>query len=151
MNVLLDTNLHLRLSQPDHAQHQVAVSAVETLQQRGDILCLVPQIAYEFWVVATRPSGENGLGLTIAQTHAELSRIRKIFPMHNDTEAILSEWERLVVKHQVIGKSSHDARLVAAMIVHKLTQILSFNYRDFQRYQEITAINPEEVVAPPAT
>lgn len=36
----------------------------------------------------------------------------------------------------------HDTRLVAAMLVHGLTHILTFNISDFLPYPEITAVNP---------
>ena len=47
----------------------------------------------------------------------------------------------------VIGVNVHDARLVAAMLVHGLTHILTFNTTDFARYTEITAVHPTAVIA----
>jgi predicted nucleic acid-binding protein len=52
------------------------------------------------------------------------------------------EWRRLVGAHAVSGKSAHDARLVAAMKVHGITHILTFNSGDFGRYPEVTVIEP---------
>ena len=40
-----------------------------------------------------------------------------------------------------------DAKLVAAMLVHGLTHILTFDISDFARYSEITAVNPREIVS----
>jgi len=54
------------LAEPGQAQYQTALDATTTLVQRGDHPCLVPQVLYEFWVVATRPKAVNGLGLTVA-------------------------------------------------------------------------------------
>jgi predicted nucleic acid-binding protein len=39
----------------------------------------------------------------------------------------------------------HDARIVAAMLSHRVTHLLTFNTADFKRYTEITTINPREV------
>jgi hypothetical protein len=36
-------------------------------------------------------------------------------------------------------------RLVAAMVVHGLTHILTFNIRDFARYAEVTAVHPMDM------
>ena len=66
-----------------------------------------------------------------------------MFPVLPDTPEIFSEWERIVVQHKVSGKQAHDARLVAAMNVHNLTQLLTFNTSDFKRFTGITAVNPE--------
>ena len=66
MNVLLDTNILARMAQPGTVPYQTTLDAVNALQLRGDIPCLVPQVLYELWVVATRPVAVNGLGLTAA-------------------------------------------------------------------------------------
>jgi predicted nucleic acid-binding protein len=149
MNVLLDTNILGRMVEVGHAQHRLTLDATDALWRRGDVLCLVPQVLYELWVVATRPLTANGLGFTPNQAAAELARLQGLFPLLPDTPAIFPEWQRLVVAHQVSGKVAHDARLVAAMTVHGVTAILTFNTQDFARYPGITALDPSAVPAPP--
>jgi hypothetical protein len=58
-----------------------------------------------------------------------------------------SNWRRLVVKYRVSGVQVHDARLVASMLVHDVTHILTFNIQDFTRYAPdgIIAIDPATV------
>ena len=48
-------------------------------------------------------------------------------------------------KHKVSGKPTHDARIVAAMIVHKIENILTLNPNDFKRFSEIKAVRPKDV------
>jgi predicted nucleic acid-binding protein len=150
MTTLLDTNILTRAAQPHHPMHQPAVDAVATLRQGGEILYLVPQNLYEFWVVATRPPGENGLGLDVAQAQTELNQLKAMFHILDETPTILPEWERLVGHYQVKGKNGHDARLVAAMIIHGIERLLTFNVADFRRYREITVISPESMLASPS-
>lgn len=145
MKILLDTNILLRLAQIDHSMYSVSRSAVRSLLSQGEDLCIVPQNLYEFWVVATRPAGENGLGLNAKQAASEFVSIKRITSLLRDERAIVQEWERLVENHNVIGKRAHDARLVAAMHRHKITHILTFNSRDFSRFPGITALPPETV------
>jgi hypothetical protein len=64
MKVLLDTNVLLRMSTPLQPDHLVATSAVERIRKNGNEPVIVPQVAYEYWVVATRPSTANGMGLS---------------------------------------------------------------------------------------
>jgi predicted nucleic acid-binding protein len=142
MNILLDTNILGRMVQVGHLQHHTALDASDALGRQGDTPCIVPQVLYELWVVATRPPAANGFGLTPNQAAAELSRLQALFPLLADTPAIFPEWKRLVVAHQVSGKNAHDARLVAAMAVHGLTHLLTFNTTDFARYPGITALEP---------
>jgi predicted nucleic acid-binding protein len=68
--ILLDTNILLRIIEPAHPMHQTAVDALVVLTQAKETICIVPQTLYEFWVVATRPRADNGLGLPPAAAHA---------------------------------------------------------------------------------
>jgi len=147
MSILVDTNILARLAQPTHSMHSAATNAGDELRRQGEVLCLVPQNFYEFWVVATRPTGQNGLGFTPTQAQSELARLKRVFIFLDDTPAILPHWERLVVQHQVSGKSAHDARLVAAMMIHGIGQLLTFNVSDFQRYPNITVLDPTQIAA----
>jgi predicted nucleic acid-binding protein len=151
MSFLLDTNILTRSVQPHHAMHRLAVDAVAALRQQGEQLCLVPQNFYEFWVVCTRPVAVNGLGRTPAEVQVEVARLKSLFTILDETPAVFAEWERLVVQYQVEGKNAHDARLVAAMNVHGVGRLLTLNLQDFQRYQGITVLTPQDVlgVAPP--
>jgi predicted nucleic acid-binding protein len=99
----------------------------------------------EFWAVATRPSSENGLGMTVEMAAGELAAFQRLFSLMPETASIFQEWERLVTTHQVSGKNTHDAHLVAAMNVHGITRVLTFNGQDFTRYSNILAVNPADV------
>jgi predicted nucleic acid-binding protein len=148
MSVLLDTNILTRLCQHSHPQHSVAEAAIRILQSQGEPLHVVPQNLYEFWAVATRPiAAANGLGFTVNQAKSEIVRIRSLFVILPDVPSIFGEWERLVDLYEVKGKTTHDARLVAAMIVHDVTKILTFNDRDFSRYVAIGVVNPATLTA----
>ena len=147
MRVLPDTNILLRLVKPDHPQHAAARAAVRGLVQAGHDLHLVPQVLFEFWAVATRPIESNGLGYSTAAAHAEIDRLRRSFVVLEDRPGILDLWLQLARGRDCKGKASHDARLVAAMLGHGLTHILTFNVADFARYDEVIVLAPE--TAPP--
>jgi predicted nucleic acid-binding protein len=114
--------------------HPDTVAATSHLLKNGEELYVFPQNLIEFWAVATRPASANGLGMTTAQAETELARIKSLFRLLPDTPEIYSEWETLVVRHGVSGKNTHDARIVAAMIVHGMSDLLTFNTGDFKRY-----------------
>ena len=85
------------------------------------------------------------MGRTAAEAEAQVNRLKALFPLLLDIPAIYQEWERLVIAHAAIGVNVHDARLLAAMLAHNLTHILTFNTSDFTRYSEITAVHPKAV------
>ena len=145
MSFLVDTNILLRSVDLNHPMNGLATNALATLRQQGQNLCIVPQNLMEFWNVYTRPVNRNGLGGTLVEVKIEIKRLKKIFLLLLDTPAIYPEWERLVVNYKVRGVNVHDARLIAAMLVHGLTNILTFNTSDFTRYAEITAVNPHKI------
>src|SRR5437762_12397252 len=47
-----------------------------------------------------------------------------------DSLAVHEEWRKLLVTYGVSGVQVHDARLAAAMRVHGVKRILTFNERD---------------------
>jgi predicted nucleic acid-binding protein len=143
--LLIDTSTLLRTLQIHHPQYETAARALETLPSRGRDLHIVPQNLVELWVVATRPIRQNGLGLSTLDATSELMRLKIMFPLLPDTPAIYPRWESLVIQHQVSGKPAHDARLVAAMQVHGLTSILTFDKTGFSRYAGIEVVSPADV------
>ena len=149
MRVLLDTNLLTRLANgPSDPDYGSAEECVEQLRSFGHALCLVPQNHYEFWAVATRPLDANGLAMTIAEAEAELDRFKPpLFQLLQDERAILPRWNELIRKYDVKGKVTYDARLVAAMLRHGISHLLTFNAAHFVRFKEIKALTPQEVLA----
>jgi predicted nucleic acid-binding protein len=148
MQILIDTNILLRIAEPDHKQHSVANLAVHLLREGKHELCLVPQNHYEFWVVITRPTLSNGLGYSIEEAELELKELSApLFRILRDERAIYNNWRYLVNKYSVQGKNAHDARLVAAMMRHGVKHLLTFNAADFSRFDEIEVITPEQAVA----
>jgi predicted nucleic acid-binding protein len=141
VNYLVDTNVLLRSTQKLHPFHKDAVRATLKLKQRGEGLCVLSQNSIEFWAVATRPLVANGLDMTIDEAKNEMAKLKKFFVLLPDSPKIFDEWETPVVQHQVAGKPTHDARLVAAMKVYNVTHLLTFNASDFKRFTSITAID----------
>ena len=149
MKILVDANILLRVAHSVDPQHQLTMDAIAKLLLNKHDLGMVPQGIYEFWVVASRPRAVNGLGLAVGQVQNELLNLRQSFVLLKETDAFYSEWEALVSRHAIVGKNAHDTRLVAAMVVHGITHLLTFNKQDFQRFTNITVLTPADVMAMP--
>jgi predicted nucleic acid-binding protein len=145
MAYLSDTSVVLRLSQPHHPLNFVVRQCFKKLEKDGEELVIVPQVLIEFWTVATRPTDVNGLGFTINEAERELENLQKLFKVLPENEKIFDEWKTLVIKHKVSGKPTHAARIAAAMIAHKVENILTLNPGDFKRFTEIKAIKPQDI------
>ncbi len=147
MSYLVDTSIIIRTIHSGSPQQMTAVTALATLRTQGETLCVVPQNLIEFWAVATRPISANGLGLSIEEAETEMAQIKFHFVLKTENETIFENWENLVKNYRVSGKTSHDARIVAAMQLHSITNLLTFNVSDFQRYSPlITVKSPQEII-----
>lgn len=145
MSYLVDSNVLLRLSQPNNQHHKSARQAIINIRLSREQISIVPQNLIEFWAVATRPVQHNGLGLDIAKTQFEIRKFKRLFKFESDGPEVYSRWEYLVGKYRVLGKNVHDAKLVAAMLEHGISHLLTFNFKDFKRYSEITVVSPEDI------
>jgi predicted nucleic acid-binding protein len=147
MRILLDTNVVLRLGDRGRPMHPEARAAVDWLDANGHECVIVPQVLYEYWVVATRPTEQNGLGMNVADAKAAMLQWMTVFRLLLDERGIFAYWRDLVATNEVKGKNAHDARLVAAMQRHGVTELLTFNKGDFARFSTINAFAPADVLA----
>lgn len=128
--------------------HTQATEALNVLLEREDLLYITTQNLIEFWNVATRPLKRNGLGMTVAQADDELGKLENLFNVLLDLPELYFVWRTLVTEYAVTGVQVHDTRLVAAMLVHGVTHILTFNTSDFKRFSElITVVHPSDIFA----
>jgi predicted nucleic acid-binding protein len=147
MRVLVDTNILLRSAQPNHPLCSQATRAVSKLIRQKDAVFFCSQNIAEFWNVATRPAGLNGLGLSQEEAIQEVSNIETVLALLPDIPAIYTPWKEIVRDHKVQGVKVYDARLVATMSVYAAESVLTFDAADFKRYSNITALHPSAVLA----
>jgi predicted nucleic acid-binding protein len=147
VNTALDTNILLRHAAPNDPDRPTVILSIRTLRADGHVFRLVPQNLYEFWVVATRPVAQNGLGLSAGECDRTLTAFEAMFPPLLDSPTLTAEWRSLVTTHGCLGKPAHDARIVAAMNTHGVTHLVTFNTADFRRYPHLTLHDPKVLAA----
>ncbi|MCL1467622.1 type II toxin-antitoxin system VapC family toxin [Argonema galeatum] len=143
---LLDTNVVLRFCNPDDLQHHLATVAISCLLTQADECFLTAQVLIELWVVATRPIEVNGLGWTTEKTRNIIDELLNRFPLLEEYPQIFPNWLDLVTTNKVMGKRTHDVRLIAVMLANKITHLLTFNPSDFAVKSSITVVRPQELV-----
>ncbi len=145
---LLDTSVGVRQVHRESPMHAVAVAGTAALVADGHTLHLTPQVLIEFWTVATRPAGVNGLGWEPALVKAEVDALLERFRMLEDTPAVFEHWLALVASRRIRGKRTHDTRLVAVMQAHGIHHVLTFNVDDFAGFEGITVVAPTGLCSP---
>jgi len=147
MAYLVDTGVLLRAFDRDAAEHATILQATRALLNRGEELFVAVQNLAEFWNVSTRPRDKNGLELPVETVSRRLRVIERLSTVVSENAESFQEWERLVMAHRVLGVKVHDARLVSVMLVSNVPTVLTLNERDFQRYSEVSAVTPKDVLA----
>lgn len=144
---LLDSNVLLRWIQPRDPDYVTVQSALDALVRQSAVLCYTSQYLAEFWNACARPPDRNGYGLSPQETDRRARMFEAKLRLLPDNSLVHEEWRKLLVTHNVRGVQVHGARLAAAMIVHGVPRMLTFNERDFARYPGIEALHPRSVSA----
>ena len=142
---LIDSNILIRWVQPAHPDFTVVRGAIQHLEDSEDTPCFTSQNLGEFWNVMTRPTERNGFGLSSESALIRAEWIETKFRLLQDSPFIHWEWRQLLVRYRVCGVQVHDARLVASMHIHGVKRILTFNTKDFARFDEIEAVHPAQL------
>jgi predicted nucleic acid-binding protein len=144
---LVDSNILIRSVQPDDPDYPTVQAALTALAQEHVVLCYTSQNLGEFWNASTRPTSRNGYGMAPYEADLRARVFEARMRLLPDSLAIHKEWRKLIVDYNVSGAQVHDTRLVAAMHVHGVKHILTFNTKDFARFADIEAVHPENVPA----
>ncbi|WP_145034587.1 type II toxin-antitoxin system VapC family toxin [Caulifigura coniformis] len=149
---MIDTNVLARFADQDSVQHGEAVDSLRQLQAAGHLPVFNPQIKREFLDVAERPKGtgpgRNGLGLSNQQTCELIAQFQDVFGYLADVPAVDEQFDRLHGKYGG-GKSVHDLNIVASMLAHGVTSLLTFNDKHFRHLEAegISVQTPQQYVA----
>lgn len=141
---LLDSNILVRWVQLGHPAYPGIEAALDRLARRSLTLCYTSQNVAEYWSACTRPSDRNGYGLSIEETDRRANYFEKRLRLLPDGPLIHERWRTLLVEYRVSGGQVHDTRLLAAMHVHGVEQILTFNVKDFARFKGVQAMRPSD-------
>lgn len=134
----VDTNVLVYATNIDSPWHQSAMEALSRARQAGIGLVVSPQILREYMVVSTRAASALMPRVEILQNLAILQREFRIL---NEDRTVSAKLLELVARYEVSGKKIHDANIVATMLVHGLTHLLTYNVDDFARFEgEITLV-----------
>jgi len=142
----VDTNISRWCdSDLDPALRTTSRRSVKKLYQQGERLLCFPQNLVEFRNVAPRPATANGLGLSPEQAARYVDRFQTLLRLLPETPDIFPAWRNLVLQQRLSGIHVHDSRIAAAMIVHQVPRILTFDVDDFKRYTKVSVVDPRSV------
>ena len=135
---VIDTNVLVHasaLASPHHGTARAALSRVAG----SDPIAVTRQILREFLAVTTRPQT-----WAAAATLADATRITdgfvQRFAVLEDGPQVWDELMSLARRFAFGGKQLHDANIVATMLAHGETRLLTFNSADFKRFGTVIQV-----------
>jgi len=134
--VMLDTNVLLAATDEGRAEHRDALTVLNDWAAGPTDLCLSGQVVREYLSVATRPSGRNGLGLTLPDALGNVRAIRARTTLLAEDSTVADRLLGLLADVECRGKQVHDANLVATMLVHGVGTVVTMNLADFARFEQ---------------
>ena len=72
--------------------------------------------------------------MSVYETDCIARVVERDFELLPDSRDVHDRWRHLLFAQKVKGVQVHDTRLAASMYVHGVTQLLTVNVRDFQRF-----------------
>ncbi len=134
--IVVDTNALVSAfitSAPDHDR------AYAWFRQNAVSLAITRQIMREYVAVPTRPQHWAGPS-QVHQVIVQLESLVRPMEILEDGPAVWAELTRLSRQFVFGGKQVHDANIVATMLAHGETRLLTFNVRDFRRFDTLIEI-----------
>jgi predicted nucleic acid-binding protein len=132
--VMLDTNVLLAATDESRAEHRDALMVLNDWASVRTDLCTSGQVLREYLAVATRPAENNGLGLNLTDALGNVRAIRERTTLLAENSKVADRLLGLLADVECTGKQVHDANLVATMLVHGVSAMVTMNLADFARF-----------------
>ena len=129
---VVDTNVlvhSVAAGSPDHAR---ARRALAHLTSAGSV-AVTRQVLREYVAATTRPQSWSR-AFTLAEATADTDTFAGRFAILEDGPRVWDEFMVLTRRVAFGGKQVHDANIVATMLAHGETRLLTFNTADFRRF-----------------
>ena len=132
--MFVDTNLLIYSTRPSSAFHSRATAALAGAARLESRLAISRQVIREYLAVVTRPGGGSE-PISMADALADVERFAAAFEVLEDGPEVGLRLVGLCRSVALAGRQVHDANIVATMLAHGETRLLTANRSDFQRFE----------------
>jgi toxin-antitoxin system PIN domain toxin len=140
--MFVDTNVLVYATQFTSPNRDAARQALHRFAKTEVPLCLSRQVLREYLAVVTRPQ-LFASPVSMPDALADVARFATDFDILEDGPAVAAQLAQLCRAVAVAGRQVHDANIVATMLAHGETRLLTANRRDFQRFEpRIEVVEP---------
>ena len=137
---VVDTNVLVHSTAPTSPHHAQARAALSRLTSQGPV-AVTRQVLREYLAATTRPQSWSR-AYTLTEATTDTDAFAAGFTVLEDGPAVWAELMALTRRFDFGGKQVHDANIVATMLAHGETQLLTFNHADFRRFAGLIQVLP---------
>ena len=137
--IVVDRNILVFANAPTAPFHLAAVANLNLLAALGVELCINRQILREYLATLSRPQF-FGNPVPASILVADIGRFESQFRILEDGPIVTSHLVNFVNTIPCGGKQIHDANIVATMLAHGISRILTHNTADFARFAAIVTV-----------
>jgi predicted nucleic acid-binding protein len=105
----------------------------------GESIALPRQILREYLSVVTG-RGFNAVPISMEEGMRAVDRFQRTMRILEVGPAVWAEFDRLARSVRFAGKQVHDANIVATMLAYGQTRLLTFNAKDFRRFEPLIEV-----------
>jgi predicted nucleic acid-binding protein len=132
-SVFIDTNVLVFANAVEAPHHETALSTIKECRQAGIELWISQQVLREYLAVRSRQ--QTFVEPMDAATLVErVQYFRSAFRVAQDSREVLDKLLNVMQETNFGGKQIHDANIVATMLVHGVSHLLTNNVTDFKRF-----------------
>ncbi len=135
-----DTNVLLSAVDQRRPLHRHALHVLNDLPNRGVELCVSGQVLREFLVVSTRPVEANGLGMEPTAAVENVAAFLSRSTVLDETSDVSTSLARIVRTSGCSGTRIHDANIVATLLAHGLTHLVTSDRDDMRRFDGVVVL-----------
>ena len=132
--MFVDTNVLVYARVLEAPNHEAARARLERAIAGPDPVHISRQVMREYLAVMTRPQ-TWAAAMTREQVLGDVERLEASFHVLEDGPAVTDSLVALCRDVAVGGRQVHDANIVATMLTHGESRLLTFNTADFRRYR----------------
>ena len=131
--MFIDTNVLVKSRIPGAPDHNAARASLERAFRDPEPLRISRQVIREYLAVVTRPQTWT-VAITREDALDDVSRLIGSFEILEDGPLVTESLVGLCRDIPAGGRQIHDANIVATMLAHGESRLLTFNVSDFRRY-----------------
>ena len=137
----VDTNVLVYASRTRAASYPRAIAWLRQARDDGRALWVSRQVLREYLAVVTRPQADLPI-LPMSAARADVEGFLRDFNVAEDGPQVTAVLLQLLARYPASGRQIHDANIVATMLAHGLSRLLTFNVADFRRFAGSIALDP---------